>query len=138
MEYIVTKTIPREELGDYADYIDYLFINENGVYNICRNEEDVIKSNQWFKNLPLKTIVVSESDINIGDKMLVTTRNQEMHGKLFTYKSKEDDLVYLEDEKGEQVITTKYIFNGAYKFIRKGNMSDKERVVNGIITPIMQ
>jgi hypothetical protein len=138
MEYIVTKTIPREELGAYADYVDYLFLNENGVYNICRNEEDVMKSNQWFKNMPLKTIVVSDDEINVGDKMLVTARNQDMNGKLFTYKSRKDDLVYLEDEKGQEVISTKYIFDGAYKFIRKGTMHDKERVVNGVITPILK
>lgn len=136
MEYIVTKTIPREELTEHKDYVNFLFLNENGVYNICRNEEDVIKSNQWFKNFPLKTIVVTDDKPTIGDKMLVTCNNQDLNGKIFTFKSREDDLVYMEDEKGEEVISTKHILDGAYKYIRRGTMADKERVVNGVITPI--
>ncbi len=138
MEYIVTKSIPREELGEYADYVNYLFLNGDNVYNICRSEEDVMKSNQWFKNMPLKTIVVSNDEINIGDKMLVTVTNQNLNGKIFTYKSKKNDLVYIEDDKGNEIITTKHIFDGAYKFVRKATMTDKERVVNGVITPILK
>ncbi len=49
MEYLVTKPIPREELTEYKDYVGFIFKNENDVFNICDNVEDIVKSNQWFK-----------------------------------------------------------------------------------------
>jgi hypothetical protein len=56
----IIKDIPVEELTEHKDYVNYLFRNSNSVYNICRKEEDVIKSNQWFSNLPKRAILIDE------------------------------------------------------------------------------
>lgn len=37
--------------------------NKDGVYNICQTEEDMLKSNQWFGNLPIKIDIYSEDNI---------------------------------------------------------------------------
>jgi hypothetical protein len=137
MEYIVTKTIDKSELKEYKDYVGFLFLNKDGVYNICKTEEDVMKSNQWFENLPLNTIVVSDDKVDVGDSFLAISTNQNLNGRLFKFKAhKEVDLVVLEDKDGNEVTSTKFILDGAYKFIRLANQADKEKVVNGIITPI--
>jgi hypothetical protein len=139
MEYLVVKPIPRKELKEYKDYINFLFKNENGVYNICRTEEDVMKSNQWFKNFPLKTIIVTQEPINVGDKFLAICNNQELSGRVFTLidnNVKGEGLVTLKDDTGAEVISTKFILEDSYKFVRKANMADKEKLVNGKITPI--
>jgi hypothetical protein len=139
MEYLVVKSIPRKELKEFKDYINFLFKNENGVYNICRTEEDVMKTNQWFKNFPLKTIIVTQEPINVGDKFLAICNNQELSGRVFTLidnNVKGEGLVSLQDDTGAEVISTKFILEDSYKFVRKANMADKEKLVNGKITPI--
>lgn len=139
MEYLVVKPIPRKELKEYKDYVNFLFKNENGVYNICRTEEDVFKSNQWFKNLPVKTIIVTQEPINVGDRFLAICNNQELSGRVFKFidiNVKGEGVVTLQDETGDEVISTKFILEDSYKFVRKATMADKERLVNGNITPI--
>ncbi len=133
MEYIVTKTIPREELTEYKDYIGFVFKNENGVFNICNNEEDVIKSNQWFKNFPLKTLIVNEEPINVGDKFLAVCTNQSLNGRVFTYLGRTDGgdgLIDLEGLDG-QFTSTYQLLETSYKFVRKPTREDKERLING-------
>lgn len=137
MEYLVTKTIPREELTEYKDYIGFLFKNENGVFNICDNEEDIIKSNQWFKNFPLKTLVVAKSEISIGDKFLAICSNQNLNGKVFTYVGITEggvDLIDIKGDDGKESISPKTLLDGSYKFIRRATREDKEKLVNGKIT----
>ena len=136
MIFIVTKSIKRDELLSYEKYIDFLFINENGVHNICTTEEDIIKSNQWFNNLPVNTIVVDDGlDVNINDKFIAVVPNENLNGKILTLLSIDDDLVTVKDIYGNVLTTTTTIFNGKYfKFIRVATMTDKEKVVNGSIT----
>ena len=141
MEYLVVKDIPKSELkNSYKAYVNYLFKNENGVYNICRTEEDVMKSNQWFKNLPLKAIIVSKEPINVGDKFISTlAKSEELFGKIFTLidvNEKGVGLITIMDELGNELISTTYLISDAYKYVRKANMADKEKLVNGIITPL--
>ncbi len=139
MEYLVTKEIPIEELTNYKDYVGYLFKNGNGVYNICHTEEDVIKSNQWFKNYPLKTIVVSDDKFDVGDRFLACAVNRELNGQVFKYLGETKDayeLIDLQDQKGNKITSTKLLLDGAYKFIRKATMEDKERLINGVIREI--
>lgn len=139
MHYIVVKPIPTEELKEYADYVGFLFKNQDGVYNICDTEEDIMKSNQWFNNRPVHSIMVSDEPINFGDKFLATAVNQELNGKTFTYKDVlGKGLVMLIDKDGKEVTTTKFIFDGAYKVLRPTTREDKEKLVNGIITPIVK
>jgi len=144
MNYIVVKPIPTEELKEHADYIGFLFKNENGVYNICDTLEDIVKSNQWFNNRPVHSIIVSDDPIKIGDKILVTCANQEMNGKTFTYNGEHSeglDLVNLTNKRGDidkEVISTKFILDGAYKVLRPTTREDKEKLVNGIISPIVK
>lgn len=83
-EYIVVKPIPVEELKDHKDYVGYLFKNGNNKFNICDTLEDIQKSNQWFQNLPVNSIVVSDEKISEGDRVLVTCPNRGLNGK--TYK----------------------------------------------------
>jgi len=141
MNYIVIKTIPTEELKEHKDYIGYLFKNQDGVYNICDTLEDIVKSNQWSNNRPVHSIMVSDEPIKVGDKILVTCVNQEMNGKTFTYNGDATtgvDLTSLTDRGGNEVLTTKFILDGAYKVLRATNREDKEKLVNGIITPILK
>ena len=139
MEYLVTKTIPIEDLKEYKDYVGYLFLNQNDKYNICHTEEDVIKSNQWFKNFPLNTIVVSDDKIEVGDKFLAKATNQELNGKTFKYLGLTEGgvgLIDIQDKDGKMITSTLHLLYGAYKFVRKATMEDKERLVNGVIKPI--
>ncbi len=137
MEYIVTKTIPRKELTEYKDYIGFIFKNENGVFNICHNEEDVIKSNQWFKNFPLNTLIVSDEEIKVGDMFLAVCNNEDLNGKTFRYKGNGIEtmgLIIIERE-GKETLTTINILTDSYKFVRIPTREDKEKLVNGKITP---
>lgn len=136
-EFIVTKTIPQEELGEYGDYIGHLFQNEDGVFNICNTEEDIMKSNQYFGNRPVHTIVVSNDRIRVGDSFLAVCNNRDLNGKLFKFSSVEGDgIINVEDKDGKETKTTINLLSTSFKFVRKGNKEDKERVVNGIIKPI--
>lgn len=136
MEKIVTKTIPREELTEYKDYIGFVFKNEEGVFNICNTEEDIIKSNQWFKNFPLKTLIVSDDSIEIGDKFLAVCNNEKLNGRVFTYlgiSEEGDDLINLEGLEGK-LLSTIHLLNTSYKFVRKPTRQDKEKLINGKFT----
>jgi len=136
MEYLVTKTIPKEELTEYKDYVGFLFKNENGVYNVCATEEDVIKSNQWFKNLPLNTIIVSDDKIEVGDAFLAIATNQELNGKTFKYLGLTKDavdIIDVKDKDGKIFNSTVALLYGSYKFIRRANAEDKMKLVNGKI-----
>lgn len=135
MNYLVTKPIAREELTEYKDYIGFLFKNENGVYNICDTEEDIFKSNQWFKNFPLKTIVVNEEPINVNDKFLAVCQNENLNGKIFKYLGPSDGegLIELEGLDGKS-ISTHFLLETSFKFVRKATRADKEKLVNGKIT----
>lgn len=139
MEYIVTKTIPIEDLKEYKDYVGFLFLNQDGVYNICRTEEDVMKSNQWFKNFPLNSIVVSDDKIEVGDKFLAKATNRELNGKTFKYLGLTEGgvgLIDIQDKDGKKHVSTLHLLYGAYKFVRLATMEDKERLVNGVIRPL--
>lgn len=44
-----------EELGDYPDYMNHLFYcQDTKKFSILTTEEDIKKSNQWFRTLPVK------------------------------------------------------------------------------------
>ncbi len=142
MEYLVTKTIPVEELTEYKDYVGFLFKNENGVYNICRTEEEILKTNQWLKNLPLKTIIVTDDDIEIGDRFLGIAANDFLNGKVFKFlgypEGIESGIIEIEDHNGVKSHSTHYLVDNSYKFIRSANKKDKEQLVNGVITPLIK
>lgn len=137
MEILVTKTIPTAELTAHKDYVGFLFKNENGVFNICDTEEDVIKSNQWFKNFPLKTIIVTKEPIEIGNRFLAICASENLHAKVFKYLGVAkigEGLITIEDEKKMKITTTPQLLTDSYKFVRKATRADKERLVNGKIT----
>jgi hypothetical protein len=136
MEILVTKSIPRNELTAPKDYVGFLFKNEGGVFNICRNVEDVIKSNQWFNNLPLKTQVVNDEKIEIGDKFLAICASEELNGKIFKYvgiANIGEGLITIEGLDGIKT-TTPQLLETSYKWVRKPTREDKEKLVNGKIT----
>lgn len=131
----VIKDIPVHKLTEHKDYVNHLFRNSNGVYNICRNEEDVIKSNQWFSNLPKKAILIDEDlTIEAGDRFIARATNRSLDGRIFKLIGPTEggvDILDLEDENGEVVISTIYILENSLKIIREANMEDLENVVNG-------
>lgn len=49
------------------DCVGLLFINSDGVYNIPRNLEDVIKLNSFFKNMPQHVYLTNNEKISSGD-----------------------------------------------------------------------
>jgi hypothetical protein len=139
MEYIVVKSIPTNELKEYKDYVGFLFKNQDGVYNICNTEEDIMKSNQWFNNRPVHSIVVNDDPIKVGDKILPVCVNSNLNANTYTYNGDATtgvDLVSLTDKNGEEVISTIHILDDAYKVLRKANKKDKEKLINKRITPI--
>ena len=130
----VIKDIQVDQLTEYKDYINHLFRNSNGVYNICRNEEDVMKSNQWFSNLPKRAIVIDEDlAIEAGDRFIPRCNSRSLNGGVFKFigPSKEgEDLLDIQDENGEVKISTIHLLDGALKIVREANMEDLENVVN--------
>ena len=131
----IIKDIPVDKLTEHKDYINHLFRNSNGVYNICRNEEDVIKSNQWFSNLPKRVILVDEDQkIEAGDKFVARATNKDLDGKIFKLIGPSlegsEDILDLEDESGAIVVSTIHILEDGLKVIREANMEDLENVVN--------
>jgi hypothetical protein len=53
-----------------------LTLNENGVFNTPRNEEDALKSYQWFGNMPVKVYLIkyrpakhNEMSITVGGQL---------------------------------------------------------------------
>jgi hypothetical protein len=131
----IIKDIPVEELTEHKDYINQLFRNSNGVYNICRNEEDVIKSNQWFSNLPKRAILIDEDlTIEAGDRFVARATNRSLDGKIFKLIGPTEggvDILDLEDENGDLVCSTIYLLDDSLKIIREANKEDLENVVNG-------
>lgn len=133
MEIFITQSIPREQLKDYKHYVNYLFRNENNVLNICRSVEDVIKSNQWTKNLPLKSFIVSTESVCIGDSFLAMATNKELNGNIYIYlgKNKEGiDLIDIMDLSGKKHISTKYLLDNAMKFERWADLADMQKLLN--------
>lgn len=57
--------------GDAKNYIGMLFKNADGVINIPKDEEDIMRSYQWFINKPQHLYFVSEEPVRKGDKVLV-------------------------------------------------------------------
>lgn len=140
MKTILKVSIPKSELGEYKDYINSLFVNENGVLNICTNEENIMKSNQWFKNLPVKTYVISDNPIKDGDKFIATCANKDLDEKVFKLvgKNKEGiDLIDIEDELGEKHVSTIHLLRGAWKFEGLPTMEQLEQVVKRQTTSIL-
>lgn len=128
----IIKDIPVNKLTEHKDYVNHLFRNSNGVYNICRNEEDVIKSNQWFSNLPKRVILVDEDQpIEAGDRFVARCMSQDLDGKIFKFTGRDsDDVLDMEHENGDTVHTTESILENSLKVIREANTEDLENVVN--------
>lgn len=140
MKTLYRVNIPVKELGEHKDYINHLFLNEDGVFNICRTEEDVMKSNQWFKNLPVKVYIISDNSIKEGDKFIVECANRELSEKVLTYvgKSKEGvDLVEYKDDKGKKGLSTIHLLKGAWKYEGQPTLEQLEQVVNKQTTSIL-
>lgn len=121
--------------GEYEDYIGYLFESENGKYNLPKTEEDIMKSNQWFKNLPIKVAILS-LDVHqamVNEKyMFVGLTNESLNGKIFEIKNintemQTVDMIDVENRK--PVITTIHAFP-ARKFVRWANDEDKKNIVD--------
>ena len=133
MKKLLALTIPRNELKDYGDYVNYLFKTEGGRFNVPVDVEDIEKSNHWFKNFPLKTLVVSNYPIQIGDKFISECANQELNMKVFKYLGANKDgidLIDIEDENGEKHISTKHLLTGAEKVEGEPTLEELKRVVN--------
>ena len=130
----IIKDIPTEALTEHKDYVNHLFRNSKGVYNICRNEEDVTKSNQWFSNLPKRAILIDEDlIIEAGDRFIARATNKSLDGKIFKLIGPTEggvDLIDLEDENGDLVCSTIHLLESALKIVREANMEDLENVVN--------
>lgn len=126
--------IPIEELGEYKDYIGYLFVGENGVYSVLNNVEDIQKANQWFKCFPKKVYIVSRDEevSTPGEKILGVATNMNLHNKIFTYLGQTKngvDISDFRDENGEIITSTDTFLKGSYKFIRMANDEDKKLIV---------
>ena len=135
MSKILVRQIPREELKEYKDYINFLFKNEDGVYNICDNEEDIIKSNQWFNNRPVEVFVYSR-EMAEGKKFLAQCTNRELNNKIFTYIGPDNDgvdLVKVKDDKGEIITSTGWLIEEVIWIERPATMEEKKELVNGRI-----
>lgn len=131
---IVTQTIHKENLKEYKDYLNFLFRTEDGVYNICTTEEDIIKSNQWFKNFPLITYVISDNEVKEGDMFLAVATNRDLNGKIFTYLGANKDgidLIDIMDEEGKKHISTIHLMTDWKRFERYATFEDKRKIVDG-------
>jgi hypothetical protein len=130
----IIKDIPVEELTEHKDYVNYLFRNSNSVYNICRKEEDVIKSNQWFSNLPKRAILIDEDlTIEAGDRFVARATNRSLDGKIFKLIGPTeggDGLIDIEDENGDLGCSTIFLLEGSLKIVREATTEDIENVVN--------
>jgi len=96
-EIFLPVAIPKEELvkHKYEDYIGFLFKNESGVYNVCTDVEDIMKSNQWFKNLPVNSYILQERALlapTVGDIFWASNiANSQLNEKLFRYDGINED-----------------------------------------------
>ena len=135
MSKILVRQIPREELKEYKDYINFLFKNEDGVYNICDNEEDIIKSNQWFNNRPVEAYVYTRNAQD-GKKFLAQCSNSELNNKIFTYVGPDKigvGLIVIKDENNKSIISTKLLIEETIWIERPATMEEKQEIVNGKI-----
>jgi hypothetical protein len=130
----IIKDIPAEKLTEHKDYINHLFRNSNGVYNICRTEEDVVKSNQWLSNLPKRAILIDEDlTIEPGDRFIARATNRSLDGKIFKLIGPTeggDGLIDIEDENGDLGCSTIFLLEGSLKIVREATTEDIENVVN--------
>jgi hypothetical protein len=130
----IIKDIPVNQLTEHKDYVNHLFRNSDGVYNICRTEEDVIKSNQWFSNLPKRAILIDEDlTIEAGDRFIARATSRSLDGKIFKLIGITEgalDLIDLEGEDGEIVCSTIHLLENSLKIVRGANMEDLENVAN--------
>lgn len=135
-QYIIKLPIPKEELGQHKDYIGWLFENENDVYNICKTEEDIIKSNYWFNNLPIRCVVIQSGEIKPGDKIIPNCINKDLNKKIFTfigYGKDDTDLIDLIDENNKTVFSTIHLLDDADLYLREITDEEKVNIVNGLI-----
>ncbi len=109
-KYVVVH-YSEKELKNYSHYIGNLFINNNGVYNICNTEEDIMKSNQYFANVPIRIAIVhDDAQINIGDTILAECSNKKLDNRIFAIIDISDTgIVQMKDENGECVLSTKFM-----------------------------
>jgi hypothetical protein len=130
----IIKDIPVNQLTEHKDYVNHLFRTSDGVYNICRTEEDVIKSNQWFSNLPKRAILIDEDlTIEAGDRFIARATNRSLDGKIFKLigpTEGEEDIIDVEDEYGNILISTIYLLENSLKIVREATMEDIENVAN--------
>jgi hypothetical protein len=129
---IIALPVPTEKLGDFKDYVGYLFLNENGVYSVMNDPGDIQKASQWFKARPLNVYVVSKETVRPGEKILGHAVNKDLNHKVFTYLgfNKEGiDLCDFEDENGKLVISTKFFLGGSYKFLGMASPANKKTIV---------
>ena len=130
----IIKDIPVNQLTEHKDYVNHLFRNSSGVYNICRNEEDVIKSNQWFSNLPKRAILIDEDlIIEAGDRFIARATSESLEGKVFKFIGPTEggkDIIDVEDEDGNILVSTIHLLKNSLKIVREANMGDLENVVN--------
>jgi hypothetical protein len=130
----IIKDIPVEKLTKHKDYVNHLFRNSDGVYNICRTEEDVIKSNQWFSNLPKRAILIDEDlTIEAGDRFIARATNKSLEGKVFKFIGPTEggeDIIDVEDEDGNILVSTIYLLENSLKIVREATMEDLENVAN--------
>lgn len=133
-EYLVIKPIQDSELLSYENYTGFLFKNQDGVYSIIDDVEDIIKSNQYFGAKPVNAIIVVEcGNFQISDKLLATCENENLFGKTFEfigYDSEMEGVILLTDRNGALIKTTEQVFSGAYKVLRAANRKDKENLIN--------
>ena len=66
-----------------------------------------------------KPYIVSDGNIKTGDKFLTpVVTNEELSEKVFTFlRHKEIDLVEVKDEDGNEIISTKFLLEGARKVV---------------------
>lgn len=134
MSKLLVKEIPRDKLKEYKDYIGFLFLNEDSVYNICTNEEDIIKSNQWFNNRPVEVYSVAEEGMGVGKHFIPFCTNREMNGKILTYLGphKEGvDLIDIMGEDGEEFTSTIHLLKDIVCVERPATLEEKQEIVNG-------
>jgi len=122
-------------LGDYKDYIGFLFENQTGKYNLPKTEEDIMKSNQWFNNLPIMVAILSSNPHHavVGERyMFVGLTNESLNGFVFEVKGinvEFQTIEILDIEKNKKITTTMNAFP-ARTFVRWANDEDKAKIVN--------
>lgn len=125
----------KSQLGQYKDYIGWLFRTEDGKYNVCDTEEDIMKSNMWFKNLPIRVInlelVTYLNPLKDGDKFVMECVNQELNNKILTHRGESTEgvgLLNFEHENGEKfkMGASSIIGNRIWRYL--GDISREEKL----------